>query len=129
VNYLIDTDWIVDWLKGTAAATTLLQSLATSGAFAISIISYGEVYEGIYCGTNPAAYEGVFRSFLRGVTVLPLSRATMQEFARTRGQLRQGGNLIPDADLLIAATALQRNLTLVTRNKRHFARVPGLVLH
>ena len=52
----------------------------------------------------------------------------MQVFARTRGQLRQAGNLIPDVDLVIAATAMQRMLTLATRNKKHFSRVPGLIL-
>jgi predicted nucleic acid-binding protein len=128
VSYLIDSDWIVDWLKGYASATSLLKSLAQSGDLSISVISYGEVYEGIYYGSNPKGYEAIFHRFLRGVTIRPLTRRTMQEFARIRGQLRQAGSLIPDADLLIAATAVYGTLTLVTRNKRHFARVPGLVV-
>jgi predicted nucleic acid-binding protein len=37
--------------------------------------------------------------------------------------------LIPDTDLLIAATALAENLTLVTRNVRHFNRIPELKLY
>lgn len=69
-----------------------------------------------------------FRRFLRAVTVLPLSRRTMQVFARTRGQLRQAGNLIPDADPLIAATAVHHAPTLATRKRGHFGRVPGLML-
>jgi predicted nucleic acid-binding protein len=43
-----------------------------------------------------------------------------------RAALRQQGLLIPDMDLLIAATALEHDLTLVTRNQRHFVRLPGL---
>jgi len=42
--------------------------------------------------------------------------------------LRPGGNLIEDADLLIAATALRHWATLVTHNVRHFERIPGLNL-
>ncbi|MEF2279213.1 PIN domain-containing protein [Deinococcus sp. YIM 134068] len=42
--------------------------------------------------------------------------------------LRAGGNLIEDADLLIAATALRHRAILVTHNTRHFDRIPGLSL-
>ena len=53
----------------------------------------------------------------------------MRRFARLRGELRQRGLLIPDPDILIAATALTHNLTLVTRNRRHFERIPDLPLY
>jgi predicted nucleic acid-binding protein len=53
----------------------------------------------------------------------------MKRFARLRGELRRQGQLIPDPDLLIAATALQHDLTIVTRNVRHFQRIPGLKLY
>ncbi len=36
------------------------------------------------------------------------------------------GNLIPDLDLLIAATAFEHRLVLLTRNRRHFERTPDL---
>jgi tRNA(fMet)-specific endonuclease VapC len=36
--------------------------------------------------------------------------------------------LIPDFDILIAATAIHHDLTLVTRNQKHLARIPGLKL-
>lgn len=42
--------------------------------------------------------------------------------------LRASGNLIEDADLLIAATALRHRATLITHNVRHFSRIPGLNL-
>lgn len=38
------------------------------------------------------------------------------------------GNLIPDLDLLIASTALEHALVLLTRNRRHFQRIPQLRL-
>lgn len=53
----------------------------------------------------------------------------MKHFARIRGELRRQGLGIPDADLLIACTALAHDLTLVTRNFRHFERVPALRIH
>lgn len=53
----------------------------------------------------------------------------MQHFARIRGDLRRQGLLIGDLDLLIAATAIHYDLTLITRNLTHFQRAPDLKLH
>jgi predicted nucleic acid-binding protein len=50
----------------------------------------------------------------------------MERFARIRAELRSQGQLIPDLDILIAASALEYELSLVTRNTRHFRRIPGL---
>jgi predicted nucleic acid-binding protein len=78
---------------------------------------------------DPAGSERVFRRFLRAVDVLPLTRPIMRRFARRRGDLRRGGQLIGDPDVLIAATALPHDLTLVTGNRAHFRRIPELRLH
>ena len=128
MTYLVDTDWVVTYLKGRPDATTLLHTLRPQG-LAISLITYGEVLEGIYYGHDPAHNERVFRQFLRIAPVLPLNRRIMQRFARIRGDLRRTGQIIGDPDLLIAATALHHSLTLVTQNRRHFQRIPGLSLH
>ncbi len=50
----------------------------------------------------------------------------MQRFARIRGDLRQRGQLIGDPDILIATTALYYDLILLTRNKKHYQRIPLL---
>jgi tRNA(fMet)-specific endonuclease VapC len=128
MKYLVDTDVVANWLKGRRNAIQLLSALAPSG-LAISLITYGELYEGLHYGRNPVANERIFRRFLRGVRVLPLNRAIMRRFARVRGQLRQSGQMISDSDILIGVTALHYDLTLVTGNTRHFQRIPGLALY
>jgi tRNA(fMet)-specific endonuclease VapC len=125
MKYLVDSDWVVDYLAGKQQAVSLLTSVWQDG-IAISLITLGEIYEGIYYGRDPQQSEAVFRQFLRSVDVLPLNRSIMQRFARIRGDLRQRGQLIGDPDILIAATALYHNLTLLTRNKKHYQRVPLL---
>jgi len=87
MTYLIDSDWIVDWLKGRAAAQTLFQTLA-SDPMAISAIVYGEVYEGIYYGQNRTQIEQAFGQFLRGVTIIPMTRPIAHRYGIMRGNLR-----------------------------------------
>jgi predicted nucleic acid-binding protein len=125
---LVDTDWVVDYLKAKAAAVELLNALVQAG-LAISLITYGEIYEGVYYGRHPGRHEQGFLDFLRGVDVLAVNRPIMAEFARLRGHLRVTGQMVGDLDLLIAATALHHSLPLLTRNTRHFGRIPNLTLY
>jgi tRNA(fMet)-specific endonuclease VapC len=127
MSYLVDTDWVADWLDGRDDAVRTLTPLLADG-IAISLITYGEIYEGIYYGRAPIAAERMFRRFLDQVTVLPPNRSIMRRFALIRGDLRRRGLIIGDPDILIAATALHHDLTLVTRNRAHFERIPDLRL-
>lgn len=127
MKYLVDTDWVIDYLKGRIAVVDELTRLSEDG-LAISLITYGEIYEGIYFSRDPRASEKGFLKFLRGVKVLPLNKFILKRFARLRGELRRTGNLIGDPDLLIAATALQYNLMLLSRNQSDFERIPQLQL-
>jgi len=127
VTYLIDSDVVVDWLNGKDSATLLLATLIPDG-LAISLITYGEIYEGIYFGRDPKASEAGFRRFLHGVRVLPLNRPIVRRFSFIRGDLRRRGQRIGDLDILIGATTLHHDLTLVTGNADHFERIDGLRL-
>lgn len=128
MKYLIDTDWVIEYLKGREPVTQTLSGLAHDG-LAISILTYGEVYEGIYFGRKPQDNEQAFQSFLRGVNIVPLTQAIMRQYANIRGTLRKQGLLIGDIDILIAATALEYDLTLLTSNTRHYVRIPNLKLY
>lgn len=59
------------------------------------------------------------------LTALQLS-GSLRTYAQMRALLEQNGMRIEDTDLFIAAVALDHDLTLVTHNTRHFARIPGL---
>jgi tRNA(fMet)-specific endonuclease VapC len=83
----------------------------------------------VYHGRNPVAAERNFLALLGRVEVFDLNQDIMQRFARIRGSLRTTGRIVGDADILIAATAIHHGLTLVTRNRRHYDRIPGLMLY
>lgn len=128
MSYPVDTDWLIDYLNGNRQAIELLDGLARQ-RLALSLVTYGEVYDGIYSGHDPVGSEAGFLRLLQVVQVIPLDEEIMRRFASIRGALRRSGRKIGDSDIMIAATALQFGLTLVTRNLDHFERIPGLKLH
>jgi predicted nucleic acid-binding protein len=125
VRYLVDSDWLIDAFRGVPVAVNLLADLRDDG-LAVSIVSYGELFEGAVDSPDPATELARFRRFLARLAQLPLDDAVMERFAFLRADLRRRGQLIPDLDLLIAATALHHDLTLLTHNVRHFDRIPEL---
>lgn len=95
----------------------------------MSIVSYGELFDGGVAMPNPEQRIAQLSEFLDEFELLGLDPVTMKIFAQVRNQLRLKGQIIPDLDILIASTALQYDLTLLTRNTRHFARIPNLRLY
>jgi len=122
---LIDTDWAIHYLNDHPGVIQRLGELQDDG-LALSIISLAELDEGVFYSRDPEGDERALRDFLRGVTVLGIDEAICQIFGRERGRLRAAGMLVGDFDLLIGATALRHNLTLLTNNRRHFERIEGL---
>lgn len=123
--YLLDTDYAIQALAGRQPAVGTLTRMAGS-PIALSIITLAELYERAFTSPNPQAHLASFRDFWHLYHLLPLTEPIVERFAELRSGLRRRGDLIPDFDLLIAATALEHDLTLLTFNQRHFRRIPDL---
>ena len=121
---------MVDHLENHPGAIQLLERLAPA-KIAISIITYLEAYEGVERSPDRQAAEAKLHAFVNRVPVLPLSRAVARRCAALRHALRRQGKRVDRRalDLLIAATALEHDLTLVTRNVEDFEDIPGLKLY
>ena len=126
MKYLIDTDWIIDHMKGEKRVVSRLEALASEG-MAISVISLAEIYEGVYHSRDPAKSQQLLDDFLAPeLEVLNVDRAIGKVFGRERGKLRRLKKTISDFDLLIASTSIHYDLTLLTNNRRHYEMVEGL---
>ena len=125
MRYLVDTDWVIDYLHGSEPVVSRLAILAPQG-IGLSIVSLAELYEGVFFSSAPRENERALLSFLDGVNLLYLDDSICQIFARERGRLRAAGRIIGDFDTLIGSTALYHGLTLLTNNRRHFERMEGL---
>ena len=126
MRYLLDTDWAIYYLRRRPNVVQRLDALFPEGV-GISIISVAELYAGAAGAVDPIAGEVEVSKFLAAaITLVELDYETCRIFAREQVRLRRSGNLIPDFDLLIGATALRHNFTLLSNNRRHFERIAGL---
>lgn len=117
--YLIDSDHLIGYFKGVERIGEILDGL--KGEWSTSVICAGEIFE----GSDGKETEKLVELFER-IKVWEVDVRVAMVFAKLRKELRKSGNLIDNMDLLIAATCVAYDLTLVTGNKKHFERVKRL---
>ena len=125
MEYLVDTDWTIDYLRRVDRTVKRLEELRPDG-IGLSVVSLAELYEGIARSKDPGTDEKALDIFLGSVEVIPLDDAACRIFGEQRARLRAAGSLIGNLDLLIGATAISKGLTLLTNNTRHFGRMQGM---
>ena len=121
----VDTDFLIDLSNREEKAIEKLKELSAKGdTIYTTTISMGEYYTGAYRSRDKELRVAKAREFLKVFVTLTLDH----ESARLWGQLAADlkSNSIGDLDLLIASMALSNKQVLITRNKKHFERVPGL---
>ena len=114
-RYVLDSDILIDHLRGEQAARDFVDMLLMDGAeVCFSVISEAEIFSNVRPGEE-VRIETLLGSLIR----LPVDMVVAREAGRYRQQFRAShGLLLPDA--LIAATAYVYRATLVTRNIRHY---------
>ena len=125
MQYLVDSDWAISYLNGVRRTIQRVNGLSSYGV-GISIISLAEIYEGIYGSPDREQQERLLSAFLRPLELVPVDDVICRIFGQERRRLRSIGDLIGDMDLLIGATAIRHNVTLLTNNRRHFTRMQGI---
>jgi len=120
---LVDTDILVDLLRGESGTAQLLNTIASDEPLAVSIVSKMELIVGCRNRDDLANVADLLGRF----DVIPINEPSSQRAAALLQEFRLShGMLIPDA--LIAATALMRDCALLTNNRKHFSFTPGLKL-
>ena len=124
-RYLLDANILAGVLLGRQGAVTLADPWITDQEAATSILVYGEVVEYAMGFADYPRRLAQLQALLQDIFVYPVTYAIMERYAALRRAMRASG-LIGDVDTLIAATAIEQGLTLVTTDT-HFKRVPGLL--
>lgn len=120
-RFLLDTDIIVEYLRGREQATRFVESL--EGHLYVSAITVAELYSGVRGGDEERALE----RFLDAFEVVPVDRAP----ARLGGLCRQNhqpGYGTGLADAIVAMSAKSADAVLVTFNKRLYPMADDLLV-
>jgi predicted nucleic acid-binding protein len=118
VRILVDTDILIDYFNSGRYARLLL---APRAAVYYSVVTRKELLT--KRGLRDAERRAIEET-LRRFRIVPVTRAIAARYARVRAEARG----IDREDALIAATAMEKRLPLMTRNWRHFRGLEGLTL-
>ena len=126
-RYLLDTAPLAGLLLGRPVAVDLITPWMHRHEVVTSIVVYGEVIEYIKSRQDFERRRASLRALLQEIRPYLLSYSITERYADIRRMMRPpyGPGLIGDIDTLIATTALEANLTVVTTD-RDLQRVPDL---
>ncbi|MDA0747268.1 MAG: type II toxin-antitoxin system VapC family toxin [bacterium] len=123
---VLDTDILTAILRQNPIVLPRARAyLNEHGRFHLSIITRYEILRGLK--TKDATRQAAtFETFCSRNMILPLTDEAVTTATEIYADLSKRGELIGDADILIAASAMAHGLGVVTNNERHFQRISGL---
>lgn len=119
-----DTDVLIDALRGREPGLGRITVELKIGGLATTSVNAFELLSGARTKKERRAVE----TLLAAIPLLPFDQAASRAAAEVRLELERRGHGIGMADYLIAGVCLARSMMLLTRNRAHFERVPGLAL-
>lgn len=127
MKYQLDTSAVLDVLS-FHRDSLLNFELTPIQDISVSIIVVHELFQGAQDSGSGSRTKKLLDRFLKTIEVLPFRVADAEESAQITRYLSKQGKPIGNLDSLIAAQAIAANATLVTRNLKHFSRIPNLQL-
>ena len=123
---VLDSDTCIGILRGRKEVLEL--RAAEPDEVATTWVTASELFYGAAKSANPDANAALVVRFLNTLPVLAPDLASARLFGEVKARLVTAGQVVADADLFIASIALSRGAALVTGNRKHYERIPGLVL-
>jgi predicted nucleic acid-binding protein len=125
MQYLLDTTWLAEYLRGNPKFVQAIQQRRADG-LAMSVVTLAELFGGVARATDREKAEREVQRLVSQVQVLGIDERIARVWGEEDARLTMAGQKIGDFDLLIAATAIASGLSLCTQNRKHFERVEGL---
>ncbi len=123
-KYLLDTGIVLRHLRGNRRVVNLLRQLGHTERLAVSVVTRLEVHAGMHEDERYTTQKLLSRFLTYNLDATIADRSG--ELVRL---MRHQDKLLSIPDAIIAATAVQHNLALVTLNQKDFTNVPGLSLY
>jgi tRNA(fMet)-specific endonuclease VapC len=122
---ILDSDHCVAILRGQLAMDG---HVPFAESLAVTTISVGEVMHGVFKSARIDVNLARLGILLSTMIILPYEMTAARLFGHIKADLERAGSVIGDLDLQIACIALAYSVPLVTHNRRHFERIPDLVV-
>ena len=123
--FVLDTNSLIYFFKGIGNVAARLLETPPKDVRIPSIVLY-ELEVGIAKSTSPAKRSEQLETLISVTSVLPFGLQEAKSAAQIRVELENRGQSIGPYDILIAATALANQATLVTHNTKEFGRIKQL---
>ena len=123
-KYLLDTNICVYFLKGLYNLDKQIEKVETENCF-VSEITIAELKFGVENSEHQEKNRKTIDEFVNKFTIIPIF-SSLDIYAKEKARLKKKGKPLDDFDLLIGATAISNNLTLVTKNISDFERIEGI---
>lgn len=124
--YLLDTNACIRILNGSSDRLVAHVRSHAPTEIRISSVTRAELVYGARRSARVSENLAVLATFFAPLVSVPFDDTCAEHYGAVRASLAAAGRPIGPNDLLIAATALACNFTLVTHNVREFSRVAGL---
>jgi len=127
-GYLLDTDVLIGFLRGknTKLKQRINDLLRHDTPVYMSIISLGELYSGAFKSNNTPKNLSLVNSLKENIETLELTENSVMLYGEIEAVLEKRGLVIGDLDVLIAGSAISKDLILASGNERHFNRIVTL---
>ena len=124
----LDTTFFADLFRKNPAAEKILHELANeTQTVSTTVMTVAELYYGAYKSKNMIGEMRNVASVLDSFIILEMNQEGAKMFGEILSTLEKKGQTIPDRDILIGAISLSKGeKTIITRNAKDFARIPGL---
>jgi len=123
----LDTSILVALIrKDQAAIDGLTAEAERGGTVSTTVVNLCELYSGAYGSKNPQKELAKVQDLVSNLGILELDAGAAKRYGELVNDATLKRATIGDFDLIIASIALERGEKLVTRDVKHFGRVPGL---
>ncbi len=121
-RYCLDTNVLIDFLRNREPGASAVEKVVRDAECFVAAVTVYELLFGVARARKKIGEEAL----LGVMTVLPFDGVVAETAASLHAFLIRSNQEIGVKDVFIAATCLVHDMPVLTANKRHFGRVPGL---
>jgi tRNA(fMet)-specific endonuclease VapC len=124
---LLDTDILIKFLRNDPSAKNKISELLERHLIlSTTSINAAELYYGAYLSKNKEENLNAVKQLNSKLDIIPFKQVHGEIYGEIRADLQKKGELINELDVFIASITIERDITLITRNLKHYKKIDKL---